>query len=156
MTKEERATLIAKYEDGYNEVSRSIEGMTEAELKAHPIAGKWSAAEIVHHLGDSEMTSVVRLRLLLAGDHPVIHGYDQDAFAVRLRYNDREIGPSLEAFRAARAATVGLLRDMSEADWQREGWHTESGRYSTERWLELYSVHAHNHAAQIRQLRGRF
>lgn len=155
MTKEERASLIAKYEDGYNEVARSLEGITEAQLKAHPIAGKWSAAEIVHHLGDSEMTSVVRLRLLLASDHPVIHGYDQDAFAVRLRYNDREIGPSLEAFRAARAATVGILRGMSEADWQREGWHTESGRYSTEKWLELYSVHAHNHAAQIRQLRER-
>jgi hypothetical protein len=42
---------------------------------------------------------------------------------------------------------------MSEEDWKREGWHTESGRYTAEDWLQIYAAHAHNHAAQIRRLR---
>ena len=42
---------------------------------------------------------------------------------------------------------------MTEDDWQRAGTHTESGRYTTEDWLRIYAAHAHNHAAQIRQLR---
>jgi hypothetical protein len=41
---------------------------------------------------------------------------------------------------------------MSEEDWQREGWHTEHGRYTPEIWLEIYAAHAHNHADQIRRL----
>jgi len=42
---------------------------------------------------------------------------------------------------------------MSEADWQRQGTHSESGHYSAEDWLTIYAAHAHNHAAQIRRLR---
>ena len=38
---------------------------------------------------------------------------------------------------------------MTEAEWQREGTHTEHGRYTVERWLEIYAAHAHQHAEQI-------
>lgn len=154
MTKDERQALIARYERGYDEVAASLAGFRREDLTAHPIPGKWSAAEIVHHLADSESISAQRLRTLLVQEHPVFLGYDQVAYAVRLRYNERDVAPALEAFRAARATTVQLLRGMSDADWAREAWHTESGRYGAERWLELYAEHAHNHAGQIRRLGG--
>ncbi|HEY6118916.1 MAG TPA: DinB family protein, partial [Pyrinomonadaceae bacterium] len=101
----------------------------------------------------SEATSAMRLRLLLVEDHAVIQGYDQDEFARRLKYNEREIEPALKAFRAARETTTQLLNLMNDDDWQREGEHTESGRYTPEDWLRIYAAHAHNHAAQIRKLR---
>jgi hypothetical protein len=49
-----------------------------------------------------------------------------------------------------RRSTAELLDVMTEAEWLREGTHTEHGRYSVARWLEIYAAHAHNHAAQIR------
>jgi hypothetical protein len=153
MTAEERQQLIAKYAAAYDEVVSSLEGFSAEALTAHPLPGKWSAAEIVHHLADSEMTSAIRIRRLLVEDHPVIYGYDQDAFATKLGYNEREISQSLEAFRAARTSTVPLLKRMTEDDWQREGWHSESGKYSTTDWLSTYAAHAHGHAEQIRRLR---
>ena len=153
MTSEERTALIARYTAGYDEVAGSLEGFPTASLAAHPLQGKWSAAEIVHHLADSEMTSAIRLRRLLVEDHAVIFGYDQEAFASRLGYEDREIGPSLEALRAARSTTAQILARMSEEDWRREGWHSESGLYTVEDWLKTYAAHAHSHAAQIRRLR---
>jgi hypothetical protein len=153
MTTQERQKLIAQYKEGYNEVSRSLEGFPDDSLTAHPIEGKWSAAEIVHHLADSESTSGLRLRRLLVEDHPLIVGYDQDAYADRLNYNNREMAPALEAFRSARATAAQLFEFMTEEDWQREGTHSESGSYSVEDWLRIYAAHAHNHAAQIRRLR---
>jgi hypothetical protein len=42
---------------------------------------------------------------------------------------------------------------MTEEEWVREGTHSESGRYSCETWLEIYAVHAHEHADQIRRAR---
>lgn len=153
MTSQERQDLIARYAGGYNEVARSLEGFPAESLTAHPIPGKWSAAEIVHHLADSETTSALRLRRLLVEDHPLIQGYDQDEYATKLNYNSREIAPSLEAFRAARATTAQLFDFMSEEDWQREGTHSESGAYTVEAWLKIYAAHGHNHAAQIRRLR---
>lgn len=153
MNSEERKELIQQYKDGYKEVSTALENFPVESLTAHPIAGKWSAAEIVHHLADSETTSGLRLRRLLVEDHPLIQGYDQDVYANSLNYNRRDIAPSLEAFRAARATTAQLFEFMTDADWHKEGTHSESGSYSAEDWLKIYAAHAHNHAAQIRRLR---
>jgi len=153
MTHEERQALVAQYKAGYDEVARSLEGFPESELSAHPIAGKWSAREIVQHLADSEMNSAIRLRKLLTEDDPQIQGYDQEHYASLLRYNERDIAPALDALRGARATTGQLLDSMTGDDWSREGTHTESGRYTAEDWLRIYAGHAHNHAAQIRRLR---
>jgi DinB family protein len=152
MTPEERKELIATYAAGYDEVMNALNGFPVESLAAHPIPGKWSAREIVHHLGDSETTSAGRLRKLLVEDNPTIQGYDQDEFATKLRYNERDMAPALEAFRSARETTGQLLELMNEADWKRSGTHTESGPYSMEDWLKIYAAHAHNHAAQIRRL----
>lgn len=154
MTREERSRLIQKYKAGYDEVKDALEDFPAESLKSHPLADKWSASEIVHHLADSESTSAIRLRRLLVEDHALIQGYDQDQYAARLRYNDREMGPALQAFQAARATTGQLLDLMTEEDWNRVGEHSETGRYSTEDWLRIYSDHAHNHAMQIRRLRA--
>lgn len=153
MTQTERQKLIERYADGYNEVVRALEGLPNDKLTAHPIPGKWSAAEIIHHLADSEMTSAIRLRRLLVEDNPAIQGYDEALFATRLDYNSRDIAPAMDAFRAARATTVQLLERLTEADWQRKGTHSESGEYGTEIWLKSYAAHAHDHADQIRRLR---
>jgi len=148
-----RKQLIDKYKDGYRAVSDALVGATDADLDAHPAPGKWSAREIVHHLADSEMTSAVRLRLLVASDRPQILGYDEAEFARRLYY-DRPLEASLDAFKAARRTTAEILDRMTDAEWAREGTHSEHGRYTVERWLEIYAAHAHNHAEQIRVARG--
>ena len=153
MDQSERKKLINQYKDGYRVVAEALAGATDEELDARPAPAKWTAREIVHHLADSEMTSAIRLRLLIAVDTPQIVGYDQDEFARRLYY-DRPIEASIEAFKAARRTTAEILERMSEAEWAREGTHSEHGRYTIPRWLEIYAAHAHGHAEQIRAARS--
>ena len=148
MDAEARKQLIEQYQDGYRVVAEALVGATDEELDGRPAPGKWTARDVVHHLADSEMTAAVRARLLIAVDGPQIVGFDQDEFARRLQY-DRPIEASLEVFKAVRRATAELLERLTEADWAREGTHTEHGRYTLERWLEIYAAHAHNHAEQI-------
>jgi len=148
-----RKQLVDQYKAGYEVVADALAGATDAELDAHPAPGKWSAREIVHHLADSEMTAAIRLRLLIATERPQIVGFDQEEFARRLYY-DRPIEASVEAFKSARRTTAEILDRMTEAEWAREGTHSEHGRYTVERWLEIYAAHAHNHAEQIRVARG--
>src|SRR2546426_11374806 len=156
MTREERDKLIAQYKAGYDEVIKNLRDFPADSLTAHPITGKWSAREIVHHLADSETTSAIRFRKLLVEERPLIQGYDQDEFARKLHYSKRPMEPALKAFEAARATTAQLLDLMTEADWQRRGEHSESGPYSAETWLSIYAAHAHNHADQIRQNRSAY
>src|SRR6476646_2523086 len=135
MDTQARKKLIDQYKDGYRQVAEAVAGATDQELDAHPAPGKWSAREIVHHLADSEMTSAIRLRRLLAEDNPVIGGYDEETFAHVLRYGERPIEAALAALSSARRTTAEILARMTDADWQRAGTHTESGRYSAEDWL---------------------
>jgi hypothetical protein len=153
MEREEREQLIAQYKDGYRVVSEALVKISADQLDAHPAPGKWSAREIVHHLADSEMIAAVRFRLLLAEDRPAIKGYDQDEFARRLHY-ERPHEASLELFRATRADTTELMACLSEADWLREGTHSEVGRFGLDTWLRIYGPHAHRHADQIRVARS--
>jgi len=153
MDNKTRQALVEKYREGYRVVSDALRGISDRELDARPASGRWSAREIVHHLADSEMTSAIRLRRLLAEDRPMIQGYDQAEYARRLHYT-RPIQASLDAFRAARQTTAEILDRLTETDWTREGTHSDSGRYTVERWLEIYTEHAHNHADQIRRARA--
>jgi hypothetical protein len=152
MQPDERQQLIAQYTDGYRVVADALVKITPEELDAVPAPGKWSARQIIHHLGDSEMTAAVRFRLLVAEDGPAIKGYDQDRFADRLHY-ERSHEASLELFRAARASTAELMACLTEADWLREGTHSDVGRFGLDTWLRIYAPHAHRHADQIRLAR---
>ena len=153
MSPEDRKRLLDQYADGYPEVAKALKGFPDELMTHHPFPGKWSAREIVHHLADSETQSGVRIRKLLTEEFPVIQGYDQERWAILLRYNLRDHAPSLEAFHAARETTLQLLQSMTDEDWSIRAWHSESGPYSAARWLEIYAAHAHNHAQQIQRLK---
>ena len=144
--------MLDRYEDGAGVFEAAVAAATPAELDARPLEGEWTVREIVHHLCDGELNSAVRLRRLVAEDEPVLPGYDEMAFSRRLHYPDRSIGASLAAMRAVRAATLDLLRLLSDAEWARTGTHTEQGPYSVEAWLRDYADHPHDHAGQVRHV----
>jgi hypothetical protein len=153
MEASQRATLIGRYEEGFEVVRAALDGATDAALDARLAPTDWTAREVVHHLADSEMTSAIRLRRLLAEPGAIILGYDETAFAKRCHY-DRPIEASLEAFRAARVVTAEILHRLGDEEWARTGTHSESGTYSVETWLEIYAAHAHDHAEQMRASMG--
>src|SRR5438552_269334 len=130
-----RAELIDRYRDGHRAVAAALDGVTEAELDAEAAGGGWTPREVVHHLADSEMTSAIRLRRLLAEDEPIIVGYDEAEFTRRLFYGDRPIQAALDAFRASRQTTAEILERLTDDQWTRSGTHTESGPYGVETWL---------------------
>lgn len=147
----DRAELIRRYREGPGLVESAVADLSDAELDHLPADGGWSPREVVHHLADSEMTSAIRLRKLLADENAVIQGYDEPEFARRLFYRQRPIAASLLAVRAARETNASILEHVTEADWRRTATHTESGAYGMETWLRIYAVHCHDHADQIRR-----
>jgi hypothetical protein len=152
VTSEERAALIARYREGPDVLAAAVTGLTDAQLDARPADGSWTPREVAHHCADSEMTSAIRLRRLLAEDSPVLAGYDEEEFARRLHYGDRPIEHSLAAVRAARATSVEIVDRLSEAEWSRTGTHTEGGSYGVDDWLRIYAAHCHDHADQVRRI----
>ena len=149
---EERWALVARYHAGYAAFAAAV-AEAEGRLDDRPEIGGWTGRHVIHHLADSELTSAVRLRRLLAEDGPVIAGYDEGRFAEVLRY-DRPVEAALRAVEAARALSSELLDLLTDADWQRRGTHTASGAYGVEDWLRTYADHPYDHAAQLRAAAG--
>ena len=148
----ERERHISRYNNGYEAVVTALALITPAELDRRPAADAWTPREIVHHLADSETNAYVRLRRLVAEDRPTIIAYDEVLWSRQLPY-DGPIDAPLAVLKAVREASSQLLSRLTAEQWEREGTHSESGAYSVERWLTIYSSHGHDHADQILRAR---
>jgi hypothetical protein len=155
MDRERRRGLVRRYREGPAVVEAALAGATDAELDARPSDGGWTARETAHHIADSEITSAVRLRRLIAEDEPKIVGYDGDEFARKLYYGERPVSAAVATIGAVRAVTAEILDRLTEAEWLRKGSHNEHPSYGVHEWLEIYAAHCHDHADQIRAALGR-
>ena len=133
---------------------RTVVADASPELLARPEAdGKWSIRMVAQHLADSELVWGWRLRMIFAHDRPVITGYDQDAWATRLRYNEVPLEHALDDFELLRAANLRLLARMPEADRARVGIHSERGEESVALLMRLYAGHDLLHIRQIERIK---
>jgi len=142
---------IAAYSASTDHFIDSLAAIGPGNLDRH-VEGGWCARQVVHHVADSETQSYVRLRRLLAEPAgSVIQGYDEAAWAEcsTLGYRDLPIEHSVAVFRAVRAASLDVLGRLSGADLERHGEHSEAGRYTLDNWLEIYTRHPLDHAAQL-------
>jgi hypothetical protein len=130
--------------------------LPESQLRSRPAPDRWSLLEIVAHLSDVEIVIGWRTRSILGGPDGIpIHAYDQNAWQQSLRYNDRELAPTLDAFTAARDNNVRLYRSLTEADWNKYGLHSERGRESVRDTVRLQAGHDLNHLRQVEALLGK-
>src|SRR5688572_8840128 len=121
-------------------------------LSAPEAPGKWSVRQVVAHVADSEVVLAWRLRMILAQEKPAIQGYDQDAWAQRLGYDEAELDQSLHVFAALRRWNLRLITRASAEELQRVGVHAERGEESIAHLLKLYAAHDLLHLNQIKRI----
>lgn len=146
---EQREELIRRYEDGPRKLRAALSKVPAGAMQWRPGEGKWSAHEVAIHCADSETNAAARIRFLATESNPLIQGYDEADWARKLDYHSLPIEPALAAVDAVRANTAALLRRLPEKTWANEGRHTQSGKFSGERWLEVYAEHLEKHSRQI-------
>jgi hypothetical protein len=149
----DRQALLKRFRTGSQAIDTALAGITDEELDRAPADGGWTARQVAHHIADSEAMAYTRLRRLVADEDPQIQGYDEPRWAERLHY-ELPIAEALAVAHAVRAASLSLLESLTPQEWDRHGFHSDSGAYSVDRWLEIYSSHPHEHADQIRAARG--
>jgi uncharacterized damage-inducible protein DinB len=132
----------------------AVAGLTDQQLRHREQADKWSIVHVLQHLVDSEIVWSWRLRLVLAHDRPTITGYDQDAWADRLGYDQTDAACALAEFAVLRKANLRLLNRATPADRKRIGVHSERGEESVEHMMKLYAGHDLLHLNQIARIRA--
>ena len=130
-------------------LSRAISGLSPKQLRTPERPGKWSIAQVLQHLADSEIVMGWRYRLIIAQDRPPLTGYDQDLWADRLHYEQANPLEALELFGVLRRANLRVLERLTPADLLRVGLHTERGEESIGHLLKLEAGHDLLHLRQI-------
>ena len=123
---------LAVLRDTADALARAIDGLTGDQLRTPEAPGKWSIAQVLQHLADSDLVWGWRARLILAQDRPTITGYDQDLWADRLHYSEADPHEALATFTVLRRANLKLLERATPAELKRAGLHSERGEESLE------------------------
>jgi hypothetical protein len=139
-----------------SKLERLVKGVPASKLRKRPAAEKWSVAEILAHLGDTEIAVGWRLRSILAAPGTPLQAFDQDAWLAAGHYGKRDPRKCIEQFRAAREANLVLLKSLAPEQWKQYGVHAERGAETIERVVALIGGHDINHLEQIEGIvRGR-
>lgn len=128
-------------------LTRALARFSPAKLRHRPAPGKWSPAEIAIHLSETEMVIGVRVRLVVGMNGIAIQGFDQDAWATR--YTKADFDTCLASFKALRAANLDFYRSLSDEEWEHYGMHSERGRETARRIVQLCAGHDINHLRQL-------
>ena len=154
ITPDERIGAIATLAQLPEQLRNAVDGLDSAQLSTSYRDGGWTLRQVVHHVADSHMNAVIRVRLALTEDWPTIKPYDEAAWAT-LHDMTAPVEWSLELVESLHARWVMLLQSLDDQQWQRGYRHPESGPTTIELAALLYAWHSRHHVAHITHLRSR-
>lgn len=133
-------------------LERLIKGVPAAKLRKRPAPDKWSVAEILAHLADTEIVGAWRIRSILGAPGTPIQAFDQDKWVEAGHYTKRDPWKCVEQFRAVREANLALFKSLTPEQWKFHGMHAERGEETIEHIVRMYAGHDINHLGQIERI----
>ncbi len=125
--------------------------VTGADPAAAYAPGKWTVAQALQHIADTERVFAFRALWFARSAEAPLPSFDQDAWAATAE--SRPLGALVAEFRAARAATLALLEGLSDEALGRAG--VASGVPMTARAaLFVCTGHVEHHLAVFRDAYG--
>ncbi len=134
------------------QIAQLVKDVSKEKLSKRPATDKWSVTELLAHLADSELVFGFRIRLILGASGTPIQAFDQDAWAKFSDYANSDPALSLEALRITRERMVRLLKSLPPSSWDLYGMHSERGKETVTRVVEMMAGHDVNHVKQIREI----
>ena len=146
---------LTVYKSTPDKIARLIRGVSSAQLRRRPAPGKWSIAEILAHLAETEIVIGYRFRMIRNKNGTPIQAFDQDDWAASSNYQKMDARQSLESFRALRKLNYEWARRVPKAKLQNYGIHAERGKETIAHLFRMFAGHDLNHLKQIERLRAR-
>jgi len=131
----------------------AVKGLAEAQLDTPYRDGGWTVRQVVHHVPDSHMNALVRLKLALTEDKPTIKPYNEAAWAELADSRRAPIEASQLMLDSIHARWDRLWRSLKTEEFGRILVHPDYGERTVDWLLFLYEWHGKHHAAHIAELR---
>jgi len=129
--------------------------LTEDQLDTRYRPDGWTIRQVVHHCADSHMNSLMRLKLALTEDQPIIKPYYEEKWA-ELPDSRLPIGSSLLILDGIHQRWATILRNLTKEQLGRTFIHPDSGRsIRIDANTALYAWHCNHHLAHITETKKR-
>ncbi|MBW3535655.1 MAG: putative metal-dependent hydrolase [Gemmatimonadetes bacterium] len=155
LSPDERAAAIDELAALPGKLRAAVSDLDDARLDTPYRPDGWTVRQLVHHVPDSHLNSYIRFKWAMSEERPAIKVYDQDAWAGHADSRTAAVAPSLDLLEALHARWTAWLRTFTDADWERELVHPESGTLTLDAMLQLYRWHSAHHLAHVTRLRER-
>tara|TARA_R110000868_G_scaffold36074_2_gene128439 strand:+ start:38123 stop:38644 length:522 start_codon:yes stop_codon:yes gene_type:complete len=97
------------------------EGIPEEKLHSSYAIGKWTIAEVLLHIIDTERVFQYRALRFLRNDKTPLPGFDQDLFVEYSNANTRSKESLITEYKAVREASINLFTNLNNDDLNRTG-----------------------------------
>jgi hypothetical protein len=141
--------LLEKYHSSAISFVEEAERISDQALRQSK-DGEWSAAFVIHHIADAEIQFGVRYANALCEDNPTIVPFDEEKFPIGLQYEKRSVAISLQSLAASHAMNYEILKNASDADWDRISTHPQRGAVTLLQLVTLSGNHIESHITQLK------
>jgi hypothetical protein len=136
-------------------IKKMIAGVSRKKLYTKPAPGKWSVAQIVAHLADSELVLGWRYRSVAEKNGIILQPYDQDIWMGNSHHEKSDIALMLGMFGILRKINLKFLTGLPKEKLRNYGMHQERGKETIEHIMNLEAGHDLNHLKQIEKILNR-
>jgi len=139
-----------------DKIKNAVSNLNESRLNTPYRDGGWTVRQVVHHVVDSHMNSMMRFKLALTEDTPTIKTYFEDRWAELEDYKSTPIEVSLALLDNLHKRWVVLLKSLTLEQLKRTLYHPEYKReIPLDELMNLYAWHSEHHLAHITNLKQR-
>lgn len=135
-------------------LKEAVENLNDDQLDTPYRPEGWTVRQVVNHCADSHMNALLRFKLTLTEDKPVIKPYIEQLWAELQDSKNMPIAAALATVEGVHGRLFVLLDSMSEEDFERSYIHPQYQKeYKLKEVLALYAWHGNHHLAHITSLK---
>lgn len=128
----------------------AVQHLTQEQLDTRYRPDGWTIRQVVHHCADSHMNSLMRFKLALTEEEPVIRPYFEDRWAELPDSKIMDIASALQLLEGVHSRWTFLLKNLTPEELKKIFVHPEHGKeISLEESIAMYAWHGNHHLAHI-------
>jgi hypothetical protein len=157
-TMDSKDEITAELKKGLDETVSFFRSLSPDELRTqvYPDGAQWTVQQVLGHFAAIERSMQALFRNILAGGPGAPPDFDFERYnrSQTSKYDGLTIDELIERFTAVRGETIRIVREMQEADLDREGLHAFHGKGRLDRFIRWAYEHVRLHEEDIRRKLG--
>lgn len=137
-------------------LNAEIINLTDEQLDTNYRPNGWTIRQVVHHIADSHMNSLVRFKLAITEENPTVKPYYEERWGELVDSKNYPIEPSLKIIEGIHERWATLLKSLEQKDLERTFYHPEHKKEISLKYnIVFYAWHCKHHLAHITELKNR-